>query len=87
MRTIVSKLRRKLGDNADNPTYVFTEPRWATGCPRERRSASNRPHLPYPNRPNRLLEPAAAPREVINQAINGGPGQDSNLKPRIVSPC
>ena len=27
MRTIVSKLRRKLGDDADSPTYVFTEPR------------------------------------------------------------
>ena len=27
MRTIVSKLRRKLGDDADNPTYLFTEPR------------------------------------------------------------
>ncbi len=27
MRTIVSKLRRKLGDNADNPAYIFTEPR------------------------------------------------------------
>ncbi len=27
MRTIVGKLRRKLGDDADNPTYVFTEPR------------------------------------------------------------
>ncbi len=27
MRTIVSKLRRKLGDHADNPTYIFTEPR------------------------------------------------------------
>ena len=27
MRTIVSKLRRKLGDKADNPTYIFTEPR------------------------------------------------------------
>ena len=27
MRTIVSKLRRKLGDSADNPTYIFTEPR------------------------------------------------------------
>ena len=24
MRTIVSKLRRKLGDDADNPTYIFT---------------------------------------------------------------
>ncbi len=27
MRIIVSKLRRKLGDDADNPTYIFTEPR------------------------------------------------------------
>ena len=27
MRTIVSELRRKLGDDADNPTYIFTEPR------------------------------------------------------------
>ena len=27
MRTIVSSLRRKLGDDADNPTYIFTEPR------------------------------------------------------------
>ena len=27
MRSIVSKLRSRLGDNADRPTYVFTEPR------------------------------------------------------------
>ena len=27
MRTIVSKLRRKLGDDADNPTCIFTDPR------------------------------------------------------------
>ncbi len=27
MRTIISKLRRKLGDDADNPTYIFTESR------------------------------------------------------------
>ena len=27
MRTVVSSLRRKLGDDADNPTYIFTEPR------------------------------------------------------------
>ena len=26
-RTIVRKLRRKLGDDADNPIYIFTEPR------------------------------------------------------------
>ena len=27
MRTMVSKLRRKLGDDAANPTYIFTKPR------------------------------------------------------------
>ena len=27
MRTMVSKLRRKLGDDANNPIYIFTEPR------------------------------------------------------------
>ena len=27
MRTIVGKLRHKLGDDADNPRYIFTEPR------------------------------------------------------------
>ncbi len=27
IRVMMSKLRRKLGDDADNPTYVFTEPR------------------------------------------------------------
>ena len=27
MRTIVNKLRRKLGESGDNPTYIFTEPR------------------------------------------------------------
>ena len=25
MRTIISSLRRKLGDNAETPTYIFTE--------------------------------------------------------------
>ena len=27
MRTIVNKLRRKLGDDAETPTYIFTDPR------------------------------------------------------------
>ena len=27
MRTIIGRLRRKLNDDADNPTYIFTEPR------------------------------------------------------------
>ena len=35
MRTIVAKLRRKLGDDADNPTYVFTEPRVGYRMPRD----------------------------------------------------
>ena len=26
MRTVASRLRRKLGDDANNPTFVFTEP-------------------------------------------------------------
>ena len=34
MRTIVSKLRRKLGDDADNPTYIFTESRVGYRMPR-----------------------------------------------------
>ena len=34
MRNIVSSLRRKLGDDADNPTYVFTEPRAGYRMPR-----------------------------------------------------
>ena len=27
LRSLLKKLRRKLGDDADNPTYIFTEPR------------------------------------------------------------
>ncbi|MDE2932716.1 MAG: response regulator [Chloroflexota bacterium] len=34
MRTIVSRLRRKLGDDASNPTYIFTEPRVGYRMPR-----------------------------------------------------
>ena len=34
MRTIVSKLRRKLGDDADNPIYIFTGPRVGYGMPK-----------------------------------------------------
>ena len=36
MRTIVSKLRRKLGDDSGNPTYIFTEPRVGFRMPRGR---------------------------------------------------
>ena len=34
MRTVISGLRRKLGDDADNPTYIFTEPRVGYRMPR-----------------------------------------------------
>jgi two-component system KDP operon response regulator KdpE len=34
MRTVVSSLRRKLGDDADNPVYIFTEPRVGYRMPR-----------------------------------------------------
>ena len=34
MRTIVSRLRRKLGDDANKPTYIFTEPRVGYRMPR-----------------------------------------------------
>ena len=27
VRNVVKRLRRKLGDDADNPTYILTEPR------------------------------------------------------------
>jgi len=39
MRAIVSKLRRKLGDDADRPTYVFTEPRVGYWMPPGQRPA------------------------------------------------
>ena len=34
MRTVISELRRKLGDDARNPTYIFTEPRVGYKMPR-----------------------------------------------------
>jgi DNA-binding response OmpR family regulator len=34
VRTFVKNLRRKLGDDADNPTYIFTEPRVGYRMPR-----------------------------------------------------
>ena len=46
MRTIVSKLRRKLGDDADNPTYIFTEPRVGYLMPREEKREADLPATP-----------------------------------------
>ena len=34
VRTVVQRLRRKLGDDADNPVYIFTEPRVGYRMPR-----------------------------------------------------
>ena len=39
MHTVVKKLRRKLGDVADNPTYIFTEPRVGYRMPKGEGSA------------------------------------------------
>ena len=38
MRTAVSSIRRKLGDDADDPTYIFTEPRVGYRMPRANES-------------------------------------------------
>ena len=41
MRTIVRKLRRKLGDDAGNPTYIHTEPRVGYRMPKGEQPGSN----------------------------------------------
>ena len=46
MRTIVSKLRRKLGDDAGNPTYIFTEPRVGFRMPGGRKMGEDLPAAP-----------------------------------------
>ena len=43
IRTIVRRLRRKLDDDADNPTYIFTEPRVGYRMP-EAEGASGKSH-------------------------------------------
>ena len=50
MRTVVSSLRRKLGDDADNPTYIFTEPRVGYRMPKGRRGWRRR-NRPRPHEP------------------------------------
>jgi len=46
MRTIINKLRRKLGDDADNPTYIFTEPRIGYRMPKGDEPAPEPPPTP-----------------------------------------
>ena len=38
---MVSKLRRKLGDRADNPTYIFTKPRVGFRMPKSETPGSD----------------------------------------------
>ncbi len=45
-RTIVSKLRRKLDDAADNPTYILTEPRVGFRMPKGRTPGGEPPATP-----------------------------------------
>ena len=37
LRTVFGRLRRKLGDDADIPTYIFTEPRVGYRMPKGER--------------------------------------------------
>ena len=46
MRTIVNKLRRKLGDDAANPTYIFTEPRIGYRMPEGEAPSREPPTIP-----------------------------------------
>ena len=46
MRTIVGKLRRKLGDDTNNPIYIFTEPRIGYRMPKGEGRAESPPATP-----------------------------------------
>ena len=46
LRTIVSKLRRKLGDDVGNPSYIFTEPRVGFRMPRGETADRDLPATP-----------------------------------------
>ena len=46
MRTMMSKLRRKLGDDADNPTYIFTEHRVGYRMPKSEAGSDEPPETP-----------------------------------------
>ena len=43
VRNVVKRLRRKLGDNADNPAYIFTEPRIGYLMAKGQRSGTQEP--------------------------------------------
>ena len=46
MRTIASKLRRKLGEDADDPRYIFSEPRVGFRMPRGKAPDGEPPAAP-----------------------------------------
>ena len=46
IRDMASKLRRELGEDGDNPTYMFTEPRIGYRMLKEEIAGGNRPQLP-----------------------------------------
>ena len=47
MRTVISTLCRRLGDESDNPTYNFTEPRVGYRMPRRWESTEVEPSAEY----------------------------------------
>ena len=48
MRTVISSLRRKLGDDADHPAYIFTEPRVGYRMARGDGADEDQPAIPLP---------------------------------------
>ena len=42
MRTVISSLRRKLGDDVENPTYIFTELRVGYRMPKGEKQGNER---------------------------------------------
>ena len=59
MRAIVSKLRSRLGDDADRPTYVFTEPRVGYWMPAGETSDDRQGSIRAPAAASRMDYPAA----------------------------
>ena len=46
--TYVKRLRRKLGEDADSPKYIFASLASATACRREDKHRVSRPQMPEP---------------------------------------
>ena len=60
MRAIVSKLRRRLGDDADRPAYVFTEPRVGYWMPEGEGEDAGKGSIRAPDAATRTGYPAAS---------------------------